>query len=101
MDSNKLIFGIMGTLGAMGIAGGISMYAMVASLQTKVDHLESDSKQSTAEINRQTEKDKEQKETDRSQWRMFRQELNKVQEKWIEHDRLLYTFHGKELLHKE
>lgn len=88
--NNKLLFSILGILVATGIVGGITTYAMVASLQTEVENLKKLSERSESEIHRQIEKDK-----------VHREKIKHIDKQWLEHDRWIHSFHGKDIVKRK
>ena len=83
---------------ASGIVGGITTYGIVSSLQAEVMNLKQVNEESEAEIHQQIEKDKSQKMIDRRQWKVFNEKIENVREHWLQHDRWIHSFHGKDIL---
>jgi uncharacterized membrane protein YraQ (UPF0718 family) len=97
----KWIFGMIATLLCAGIVGNIIQYALVASLQTEVSNLKANSKKSSQESNRELAAKKRQRQVDKSQWVSFRSEVNMLKKSLQHHDRILYTFHGQDILERK
>jgi septal ring factor EnvC (AmiA/AmiB activator) len=97
----KWIFGMLAVLLCAGVVGAIVQYALVASLQTEVQHLKANSKKSLQETNKELAAKKRQRQVDKSQWQSFRSEVNGLKESLQHHDRILYTFHGQDILERK
>ena len=97
----KWIFGILTVLVCAGVLGAVAQNSLISRLQTEVENLKRTSTKSEAETNREIAAKIEQEKTDDNQWQSFRREVNSIKESLQHHDRMLYTFHGKEFLQTE